>query len=102
MQHAHSVKEAAKLTHLQDFSFHIDYIDLLFLKAVMKKKKSCWHFFNFQLQFHVTYFVKYWTLTNGCMIRSSDCQSINVRDMRLRSIAELTRYVVIWFSHTHS
>ena len=27
---------AAKLTGLQDFSFHIDYIDLLFSKATMK------------------------------------------------------------------
>ena len=27
--------------------------------------------------------VKYWTLTNGCEIRSSDCQSLNVRDMGL-------------------
>ena len=27
--------------------------------------------------------VKYWTLTNGCIIRSSDCQSLNVRDMGL-------------------
>ena len=29
---------AAKLTGLQDFSFHIDYIDLLFSKATMKKR----------------------------------------------------------------
>ena len=27
--------------------------------------------------------VKYWTLTNGCIIRSNDCQSSNLRDMGL-------------------
>ena len=27
--------------------------------------------------------IKYWTLTNGCIIRSNDCQSSNVRDMGL-------------------
>ena len=28
-------------------------------------------------------YVKYWTLSNGCIIRSSDCQSLYVRDTGL-------------------
>ena len=40
---------ATKFTSLQDFSFHIDYIDLLFLKAAMKKRNIVGFFYIFTL-----------------------------------------------------
>ena len=38
--------------------------------------------------------VKYWTQSNSCVIRSSDCQSSNVRDMRLPTCMSLSDLVI--------